>query len=288
MEFEEFLNKKGFVKKTISRHQREVLKYNEYLKSCDLSIDSATKKNLLDYLLYSKENRQLANITQNQILQILKNYYKYLKAYYGIKNIAISIKIRGVVKQRLQKLFTQDDLELLCDTYLKFTEKYKPTEKQTRYNVNFETILQSNYIALSLLCNQGLQISELLNLDKTDFDFRKGKLYLSQSRKSNKRILDLEVFQLVPLMEFFNENKVLLKNLNQLERLSKTLKKLSPIFKDFRQLRASRIVFWIKDKGIRKAQYFAGHKSITSTEKYLNNDFQLLQDSLETFHPLGK
>ncbi len=45
------------------------------------------------------------------------------------------------------------------------------------------------------------------------------------------------------------------------------------------------ITQWLKIDGLRKAQYYAGHRYISSTEKYLPNDIDGLIDDIAKFNP---
>jgi integrase/recombinase XerD len=74
---------------------------------------------------------------------------------------------------------------------------------------------------------------------------------------------------------------------NHFKTLFIQLRNILPKFEDFTQIRASVITNWIKVHGLRKAQYLAGHRYISSTENYLANDFESLQNDLENFHPLN-
>ena len=51
-------------------------------------------------------------------------------------------------------------------------------------------------------------------------------------------------------------------------------------------LRKSVIVNWLKNYDLRAVQYFAGHKYISSTEKYLTTNIEQLKNSVVKLHPL--
>ena len=53
------------------------------------------------------------------------------------------------------------------------------------------------------------------------------------------------------------------------------------------KIRESVIVFWLKSKDIRTVQYMAGHKYVSSTERYQELDLEHLKEQIEQFHPLG-
>lgn len=51
-------------------------------------------------------------------------------------------------------------------------------------------------------------------------------------------------------------------------------------------LRQSRIVLWIKQCGLRKAQYLGGFRAINAVERYQQEDITDLQDYIKEHHPL--
>lgn len=54
-----------------------------------------------------------------------------------------------------------------------------------------------------------------------------------------------------------------------------------------RQLRASRITLWLRAFGLRETQYLAGHRYVSSTERYRATDLDALHAALERHHPQG-
>ena len=294
MTFKSFLQQKNIITKTISRHHREVQRYEQWLKQHhQTTAQAATKKQLLHYLKHLKDSRQLANATQSQVLQTLKNYYQYLSQRHGTQNIAHLIKIRGTLRKHLRPLFTPEQLEQLCDAYYYHTQEYQPNRKELYYYPNHKHLLQGRHLALTLIACQALKPEEILKLTPDNFDTRKGTLHLHANRRAAARTLPLEASQIGTIINHFAQQPegFILPNLNQIERLSNTLKEITrqstPQFLDFRQLKASRITHWIKLHGLRKAQYLAGHRNITNTEQYLNGDFDQLQQQLHNFHPMG-
>jgi site-specific recombinase XerD len=288
MSLEKYLQQKGITPHTISRHQREVNRFTKWLKNKNTTAEAATQKQLLDYLQYAKNNRQLCNATQNHILQMLKNYFGFLAKENNTTNITAFIKIRGTNKKHIQQLFTPDELDLLCDSYYHFIRTYIPSRKELFFCNDYEKLLQGRYIALTLIAYQALQIQEIESLQACDFDLRKGTVCIHAHRRGAERKITLEPLQIGVLMQFYNnDNLLLMPNRNHFENLSIELKQLSVKFKDFRQLRASKITHWLKLHGLRKAQYLAGHKNIQSTEKFLAGEFETLQNDIGNFHPLS-
>jgi site-specific recombinase XerD len=286
--FTNFLQQKNIIPLTIKRHQREIDKYTTWLETHGKQDIQATQKDLLNYLQHIKEKRNLANATQNQLLQILKNYYAYLAQTQNIKNITQLIKIRGIKKVQLHQMLTNTDVELLCDAYYYHTQQYNPTNKEIRFYPNHQQVLLGYYITLTLLAQQALTINELLSLKKENFNLHKGTVTIPTHLKGNTRTLILEASQIGYIIAFYSTEPqgLLMLNKNHFEKLNLTLKTFLPTYKDFRQLRASKITQWIKAHGLRKAQVLAGHKNINSTEKYVANDITTLQNDMTNYHPL--
>ena len=69
--------------------------------------------------------------------------------------------------------------------------------------------------------------------------------------------------------------------------LFKTLKGINHTIKNTKQIRASVISHWLKHYNIREVQYMAGHRYISSTERYLRDDLEYLQDTIESLHQVG-
>lgn len=70
-----------------------------------------------------------------------------------------------------------------------------------------------------------------------------------------------------------------------LKQLTAHTRTLDKNFLNFKQIRASVITYWIQTLGLRKAQYLAGHRYISSTENYLPNDLESLTEDIAKFNP---
>jgi integrase/recombinase XerD len=47
------------------------------------------------------------------------------------------------------------------------------------------------------------------------------------------------------------------------------------------------ITNWLKHFNLRETQYMAGHKYVSSTERYRMDNLEDMQKELEKYHPLG-
>jgi len=173
-------------------------------------------------------------------------------------------------------------------------------------NKGKEATRKRNKIIVGLLVYQGLNTRDLQLLEVENIQLYKGKITIPGTKKSNAREIELKPWQLMEFMEYINEIRPqLLKETsksteqlllpigksfklhNTLNRIVKELKEMNQSFTDIKQIRTSVIVHWLKQYQLRKTQYLAGHKYISSTERYLQDDLESLHETVNTFHPFS-
>ena len=229
----------------------------------------------------------------------LKIYFDYLVALgFRVENSIQKINIKGVKKEVIHNILSSDELEDLYQSY-----------NTTKGNL---LARKRNKIMLGLLVYQGLTTQNLQQLQVENVQLYKGKIDILGTKKSNGRQLELKPWQLMELMEYINEvrPKILeqrtriersrneeteqlflplgssLKLQNSLSKITKELK-INHKFIDVKQIRASVIVNWLKQHNLRKVQYLAGHRYISSTEHYQQDDLESLHKTINTFHPFS-
>jgi len=69
--------------------------------------------------------------------------------------------------------------------------------------------------------------------------------------------------------------------------LFKKLRRINLNVKDAKQIRASVITHWLKTHNIREVQVMAGHRYISSTERYVQDNLENLHEMIETLHPIS-
>jgi integrase/recombinase XerD len=72
---------------------------------------------------------------------------------------------------------------------------------------------------------------------------------------------------------------------NVMQKLMSKLNKINSKITSAKQIRTSVITQWLKLYNLRQVQYMAGHRYVSSTESYLINDLEDLQDDITKFHP---
>src|SRR5690606_29950053 len=74
---------------------------------------------------------------------------------------------------------------------------------------------------------------------------------------------------------------------NTIQFILKKLKRINHKVTNSNQLRASVITNWLKQYNLRQVQVLAGHRYISSTERYLQDDLESLHEIVNNFHPIS-
>jgi integrase len=305
--FEKYLTNKGFGKNTILDYTLFIeKKFKPYLNasankdlSSFLSIESIEKKEpiepiepivepidhetLMGYIRYRK-GQGIGPKTINMELKKI-SYYLDFKA---LPNVAEPIRVKGVQRRMPHDLFTQKQLDHIYQNFPESQSQW--THKNT---------LSIYHLILALRIYQGLQEQELAKLEIHHLQLDKGKIYVPSTKRANKRILNLKPFQILPLHEYLLTDR---KSLNDqiegnylfhkkrlirgMSRIKAMIKRYEPRLTNMAQIRASTITNWLKHYNLREVQYMAGHKYVSSTERYRMDTLEDLQKELEKYHPL--
>jgi integrase/recombinase XerD len=230
--------------------------------------------------------------TINRILSSIKAYYSYLCSSNQRKdNPTKAIKLRDKISRdiQLQDLFTGEELEILLNR----KERYTNLEHR-------------NKVLMSLMIYQGLQPRELANIKLTDINLQEATIYIKATNNTNSRTLPLKANQIL-LFQFYQteiRKKLLKENESQkylvgirgndftevdiTSHLKHNYKSLFTNRKvNAKTIRQSVITNLLKQHNdLRIVQSFAGHKYTSTTERYRQNDVELLQAAVNKYHPL--
>ncbi len=301
--FKSYLQELGNGENTIRQKQNYAGYFLNWLESEHLQLEETRYNDLLNFIDYCKlEGNSKKHI--NSKLRSIRNYYEYLKRQDpDIINPAANLYLKGIRHKLPSGIIKHQELEKLYNNYKTKTLGDK-----------------RNKVILGLLVYQGITTGELHRLEPGSLKLKQGRIYIPGTRKSNSRSLELKPFQILELHEYVNEirptiikevgkpgparkpdkiNKERLKDQlfisingsenikNSLLHLFRTIRKINQEIKNARQIRSSVIVYWLKHYNLRQVQYFAGHKYVSSTERYQMNNLENLQSKLEKFHPLS-
>lgn len=309
--FKKYLEERDLSKKTITHYNSYILDFLAFLDQDTTEAENATAKEVTAYLNYLKKKGQ-NNATRNIRLNVIKQFFDY-QIGQGLRenNPVTHLKIRGSRRKILYPVLTIQELEHIYHAYA------IPEADDPRNNRNWFTAYrlsrQRNKVILGLMIWQGLTTAEVNHLKPEDLKLREGTIYIAGGRKSDERTLELKPQQIIELVEYLHatrkellsycrENSEYLfigtpatgkkeatgqESINIWKRFSQELTEQHPRFIKFKQIRSSVITHWLKKHNLREVQYMAGHRYVSSTEKYLLNDMEDLSEQIDRYHPIG-
>lgn len=247
-EFTRYLRIKNYSKSTIKSSLKVVKSYHIF------------SKNKTNSTLSFIKNLEDKNLKQSTI----KNYYYHLKIYVEylkkIKKEEINFpKIRFEKNLKKVEILTEEEINLV----------YQTTESPR------------DRVIISLLYDLGLRVGELLNLKISEIDFKKKRVFISQTKTKKQREIPLVKSTEKSIKNYLQNREketdyllqgkrgkisqdVIRNTLKRLEKKSKINKRLYPHL--FRHSIATHLL----NKGleIEQVSLFLGHSSIESTQIY--------------------
>ena len=301
-DFINYLLKKNYSDTTIGSFIADVRKFKAWMEKENMEIENVGYNDITSYL------QSFGNITQHTkgcYLRGVKQYFNFLiQQEERNDNPTEFIQLKGLKRKTLYDILNRQELDNLYHNYT------LPNEESKDKNQNWfkAKILaqQRNKVVLGLLLYQGLDSKDFKLLTVKDIKLREGKVYVPGTRRSNEREIKLEAMQIMDVMEYLSKTRnELLKLTNKeteqlfisigssekfnniLHYLIKSLQQINPKVTQFKQLRASVIVHWLKLYNLRQVQYMAGHRYVSSTEQFLVNEMDGMIEDIEKYHPIG-
>lgn len=233
--------------------------------------------------------------TLSRILSAVKAYHRWLlETGRRDDHPALGLTLRDGKRRggrQVQDLLTEEELRKLL------------APRAERYQM----LAGRNAVIVGLLVHQALTLRELAELRTGDVDLEAGTVAVSGGRQTVGRRLNLVTSQVMQLHRYVNDEraKLLRKNIptdrllltsrgtaengEGVQYLVETLrplvpgKRLTPTV-----IRQSVIALKLKNgEGLRRVQVFAGHKWVSTTEGYRENNLAELRAAVGRCHPLG-
>jgi site-specific recombinase XerD len=288
--FSEYLIIKGYSKNTTQALVTTVGRFKKWADKEGLEESEISYNDVLAYMK-ALQRDGVKQRTVQLYINALKHYFRFLQSEAEIiaESPAEHVAVKGIKRRHLYDLFTEEEL----------------SEIYSQYQVK-GAVGRRNKIILGLMLYQGLRTEELAALTPGDLKLREGKIYVSSNRRANTRNMELRSFQIIDLQDYLYKIRPLILEMmdkqsqklfvsmgssdrfsNMMQKLMKTLKKQNPRIKAARQIRASVITNWLKRYNLRKVQYMAGHRYVSSTEMYQIGNLEDLQSDIAKFHPVG-
>ena len=304
MGFKVHLQELGNDRNTIRQKLNYTGYYLTWLEREHLTTEQVVYNDMLCFIDHCRQEEKSKRHI-NRKLSCIRNYYQYLKEQDpNISNPALNLNLRGIRQKVPTGIINYKALEALYSDWPKKTAKDK-----------------RNRVILGLMIYQGITTGELGRLEVGHLKLDKGKIHIPGTRRSNGRVLPLQPSQILELHGYLTRTRPkilreigksrparkpdkinrerlqeqLVVSINGSEHIKsslhflfKAVQKSHPELLHPKQIRASVITHWLKNHNLRQVQYMAGHKHVSSTERYQLNNLDNLQSKLEKFHPLNQ
>jgi len=308
--YRQYLQGKGLSKATVEHYHFYLLDYLTWLDKEGLQPEAVTTRDLMSYLAYLKQKGQ-TNASRKNRLIAASHYFQWQQQLgHREDNPAKPIKLRGTKTRRLYPMLSREELERIYHQY----DANKPPQGKPNSFKAQQLSRQRNKAMLGLIVYQGLFTSEVSALTVNDLKLREGQVFIAGSRTSEERTLDLKPQQIIELMEYLlttrkellaygtdPERKTLFlpapasgrqqttdnDAIHVWKRLTEDVKAQHPKLVNMLHIRTCVITHWLKQYNLRKVQYMAGHRYASTTETYLVNQMEDLQQDIDQFHPMG-
>ena len=285
------LIKKQFTKETIKKYQNYLSVFLQFLHEENINPETAKYTDITDFIEHLKQQEKSTGDI-NRYLTTIRHFYN------SLNNInpsgdghspAEGVILKGTKRNIPADLLEEKELKELYETY-------KINDNRSK----------KNKAILGLLINQAITTEELHKLEPKHLLLEKGKIIIPPSVKNRQRTLKLQANQILELHNYIeNIRPEILKKSNKktkqlfisitgnenikasLYHMFRALKKTYPGIKNAKQIRRSVIVHKLKTQNLREVQYFAGHKRVSSTERYKLGNIEDLKKEVNKYHPLG-
>jgi len=296
-DFTDYLKGKGHSTSSIKSRLKHMDQYQQWLEKENLEAEQITYNDLLLYMKHYQK-KGISQRTIQHYLGTIKHYYNHLIEQQQVEsNPTTDLEIKGIKKKTLYHILDPQELHQLY-------EKYPETTLRDRRNKTM----------LGLLVYQGLTTTELSKLTVSDINLRSGQISVPGGKQSNSRDMQLEAYQVMAMYDYTLQVRPVLLEMkpkrksqtqqetnqlfiseggysshfsNLMTQLMVKVRKIHPGAYNAAQIRASVITKWLKQHNLREVQYLAGHRYVSSTESYLQNDLEGLQEEIQQYHPLG-
>jgi site-specific recombinase XerD len=289
MNFNQYLKRLGQSKNSVAACEASVKLFLEWMNKQTIEPEQGSYADVLAYMKYCQKNGVSQRTIQNYV-NMIRHYYDHLIEQKQIEiNPTSGIKIQGVKRKSLHHIFKPEELHAIYNSYQDESLKGK-----------------RNKVMLGLLVYQGVKTEELVKLELKAVKMKEGKIEIPGGLRSEARILQLEPHQVLEFYDYVSNTRkeIIAKSGKQsdklfvsieggssldscLHRLFFWVKRKNKLVTNAKQLRASVIVKWLKVYNLRKVQYLAGHRYISATEAYRQNEMEGLAEEVNQYHPLG-
>lgn len=261
----------------------------------DARIWQASRQDLRDYLGYLNRNER-SHATINRHLSSLRRFFRFLRREKLITDDPAQVLESSKSRRHLPSYLTRNEMEELMKAV---------TITDDAGDEKTEFLLRRNSLILELFYNQGLRVSELINLKDMDFDLREGILAVRAGKGGKDRRLPLSDVTREALEGYLvARERLMLAPANGILLVSVKGQKLY-------RMRVYRLIVDTAKKAglghlhphmlrhsfatsllegganLRVIQELLGHADISTTTIYTHVEIERMRDIHKKFHPRG-
>ncbi|PWJ53088.1 integrase/recombinase XerD [Dyadobacter jejuensis] len=272
---------------TVSYYQELVTRFEQWMQSENLQSCQAGTRDILDFLGWL-QNQKMSESTQRLMLTALRHYFNYLIANDPScrRQAPLFNPASGLYLKNRKRTVPVTALPL--DMLHRLYEEYPVTDLKTL----------RDKVTTGLLVYQGIAAQELTSITIKNLNLKEGRLQVPDGHRINGRVLKLEGSQILYLQRYIkqrglsNPNDPLLPKIkfanNYYKQLAARLRKIAPELKNIPHIRQSVMQYWSGQYDIRLVQYMAGHKWVSSTQRYDMGSLETLKAEIDQLHPLNQ
>ncbi len=283
---------------TVFSYCRVVSKFMNWCNTNDIELESLDYKTWIGYqeLIKNRRTRKGFHLKDNSVKQdigAIRLFFDFLVH----EDVICLNPIKEIYYKDNSEFshvpLSQDELE----------ELYYCFPTQDLKHPKCTSVAIRNKVIIGLAVFQAIDSKTLKGMTVSNIDLDKGKVYISGTKRSNSRTLKLEPCQINVLRQYLDYDREVLQkkiscftealfplNTSRFSIITNDicgkLKYLNLKVTNLMQIRDSVITLWVKKHDLRKVQIMAGHRYISSTEKYIKTNLDSLQKATEMYHPM--
>lgn len=300
-----YLQTNNYSPKTVYNYKQDLLFFENYLISNNLTVESINKKNILEFKAYlSSDHRRtssshnntefrLSSSSINRCLSAIRAYLRFLIEQ-DVRLQVMPDQFKMVKRDKLQPHVAElEDLVKLIES---------PSNLESDPEIAFR-----NRAILEVLFATGMRISELVALNRFDIN-NSGRILITGKGRKQRFVYLTERAKLI-LDQYLTLRKDSLQALfipTKGKNISSMQRRISPRYiqdriKKYREILKINLpvsphslrhgfATYLAEEGASPVaiQMLLGHESLNTTTRYVNASDHFAQDSHKRFHPLAK